>query len=670
MAAGNGFLLRLGAQGVVSRHSLAAGPITIGREPGNSVHIADKSVSRHHARVETVPGGGVSLVDLGSTHYSYVDGEHVERATLEHGARISIALLFDFVYLDHEDPALVEDALHRLRAACAPELPPAGPPGFMARELQSLIEEMNTTSADGAALRRMQERVDRSIADLQCLYEIGTAINSELDLERVLQLILTQVIGASGAERGFVLLLDAASQLVPTLARDLKGPLDPREMAQYSTSIATRAMESRQTVWTSDTRNDPVISSRSIVDFKIRSAICAPLLAKGQVRGVLYVDAKQSLKQFGPRDAEFFMALASQSAIAIENAQLVDSIRATIARLDRKVLEVSALHSISEQLIHSTNEDAMLATILDKSVQILSAERGSVLLHGQEHGRLVVRMMRGSRAPGLCENLELPHRDGTARRVVETGQGLIGPLLADDPQYPLFCEPSDPAREILCVPLKRNEEALGVISLVKPAGARGFAPDDLQLMASIASQAAVTIENSRLYHMAVFDGLTALHVRRYFDGWLQKEYERARRYGSELCLILIDIDHFKRVNDTHGHPVGDVVLKDVAAILQSMIRGSDLAARWGGEEFVIGLPQTSLAGAAQFAERLRQRVEDRVVRIPDRELKVTISLGVCSLEASAPPDRPSLVRFADRALYAAKAAGRNGYVLHHPDMEK
>jgi diguanylate cyclase (GGDEF)-like protein len=458
-------------------------------------------------------------------------------------------------------------------------------------------------------------------------------------------------------------------RLVPKVARNMETSLDEVQKTQFSRSIANRAVETKKTVCSMDTRLDPSISTRSVVDYNIRSAICAPLLAKGQVLGVLYVDAKQNLKEFGDKDAEFFTALASQSAIAIENAQLVNNIKATITQLDRKVVELSALYSISQSLLNSSDLESVLETILDKSIETIGSERGSIMLYDDEQECLTVRVIRGKITPGTRDRIKLRRGEGIAGRVAETREGIISNTGYNDPMFKRVSDREQDVSQIMCVPLPRNKDIIGVINLINKTSGKAFSTDDLQLLTSIASQAAVTIENSRLYNLAVFDGLTSVHVRRYFDAWLPKEFERAKRYGNELTLIMVDIDRFKHVNDTYGHQVGDIVLQEVARIIKASIRESDLVARYGGEEFILGLPETNLNGAELFAERLRKRVEDNQITTQDHVLNVTISLGVCNFRTSDPSTRLDFVRFADRALYQAKGSGRNKYILHHPAME-
>jgi diguanylate cyclase (GGDEF)-like protein len=166
-------------------------------------------------------------------------------------------------------------------------------------------------------------------------------------------------------------------------------------------------------------------------------------------------------------------------------------------------------------------------------------------------------------------------------------------------------------------------------------------------------------KNEILSTLSTTDALTGLRNRRYVDEILAIEFLRARRYGSPLALLMADVDHFKRVNDRYGHPAGDAVLRDIARVLQNNLRATDVAGRYGGEEFIVVMPQNSVNGAIRLAERWRASVENTLFTVPDgRVVDVTISLGVAGfLPAFEAVD--DMVVAADAALYQAKQAGRN-----------
>jgi len=161
--------------------------------------------------------------------------------------------------------------------------------------------------------------------------------------------------------------------------------------------------------------------------------------------------------------------------------------------------------------------------------------------------------------------------------------------------------------------------------------------------------------------LAITDPLTLTLNRRALVDRLDEEMERARRYGLVLTLLMVDLDHFKRVNDTHGHLVGDEVLREVSMIIQREVRTVDIVARYGGEEFVVVLPETAEEGAVAFAERLRQRIAEHRIAGEEGEdaLSLTVSIGVATFPSSSIETTDDLISHADDALYRAKAEGRN-----------
>jgi diguanylate cyclase (GGDEF)-like protein len=160
-----------------------------------------------------------------------------------------------------------------------------------------------------------------------------------------------------------------------------------------------------------------------------------------------------------------------------------------------------------------------------------------------------------------------------------------------------------------------------------------------------------------IYKMTILDALTGAHQKRYLVEALDREIVRSKRAQRPLSLMLIDLDHFKRVNDTYGHLAGDFVLKDVAHRLQETVRKEDIFARYGGEEFCLVLPETGLDAAREIARELRRRIEEHVIRIQGKHVKVTISIGIATLDPS--DTSACLVKRADGHLYAAKSGGRN-----------
>ena len=165
--------------------------------------------------------------------------------------------------------------------------------------------------------------------------------------------------------------------------------------------------------------------------------------------------------------------------------------------------------------------------------------------------------------------------------------------------------------------------------------------------------------HEEIYRLSIMDGLTSVHNKRYFLEFLERELASAGRHKTPLSLIMVDIDHFKKINDTHGHLAGDAALKQLTARMKPRVRTTDLLARYGGEEFSIVLPATDLAGALQVAETMRALIESEPFNHEGIVIPATISLGVAEVDLAAPGKVEALIARADAKLYEAKHSGRN-----------
>jgi diguanylate cyclase (GGDEF)-like protein len=217
-------------------------------------------------------------------------------------------------------------------------------------------------------------------------------------------------------------------------------------------------------------------------------------------------------------------------------------------------------------------------------------------------------------------------------------------------------------RSAATAPIIVNGVLIGLINL-DSATPGFFKPEHLERLQIFADYAAVAIEKARLFEktqqLAITDELTGLFNRRQVLSLASNEYERSKRYNRPLSAIMIDIDQFKRINDTFGHPVGDRVLRALAACCRANLRSVDLIGRYGGEEFLVLMPETDHERALEAAERIRKQVES--MRLPTHrgQVQATISLGVSTLPIGNDLALEQLIINADDALYSAKAAGRN-----------
>lgn len=240
----------------------------------------------------------------------------------------------------------------------------------------------------------------------------------------------------------------------------------------------------------------------------------------------------------------------------------------------------------------------------------------------------------------------------------------------DDPEVAALIPVENQARFLLVLPLSRRQRLLGALVLANRAGSRFEENANTDLLERLMSILAVAHETNlnleRLKQAGLIDALTAVNNRRFFEQRLVEEVERATRKADSLVCLMIDVDHFKAVNDEHGHQAGDEVLKQIAGHLSQMMRRTDVLARYGGEEFVALLPDTDAEVAREVAERIRHKVEQSPIRISDAlSLRKTISIGLAVYRTGGAEkdDADALIARADKALYLAKQAGRNRVLL-------
>jgi diguanylate cyclase (GGDEF)-like protein len=209
----------------------------------------------------------------------------------------------------------------------------------------------------------------------------------------------------------------------------------------------------------------------------------------------------------------------------------------------------------------------------------------------------------------------------------------------------------------------------GVIA-VQSTRAATFRDDHQRLLESLGLQIAAALQNAHLYELAMVDGLTGLFMRRYFDARIEEEIERSKRYGTPFSVVMMDVDDFKKLNDEHGHLIGDRVLRAIANVVKAQMRGVDTAARYGGEEIALILPRTEMVAAYNVGERIRAAIAEQRVTTdsePPKVLGVTASFGIASYPETRAANGEDLVRRADRALYRAKKTGKNRVELFWSD---
>ncbi len=211
----------------------------------------------------------------------------------------------------------------------------------------------------------------------------------------------------------------------------------------------------------------------------------------------------------------------------------------------------------------------------------------------------------------------------------------------------------------IIIPLRTDKGVTGVLLLPERNDRNDYSLLDIQYITQIIRFASIAIENANLYWQATTDRMTKLFSHHFFEKSLDDEIARVLRYNTTFSLIMFDIDHFKKFNDTYGHLQGDIIIKEISNLLRSSVRSIDLSARYGGEEFAVILPEVEAEGAAAVAERLREEIEKYPFPAEESPLHVTISIGIAQFDPKRMRSPSQVIAAADKALYQSKEFGRN-----------
>lgn len=323
----------------------------------------------------------------------------------------------------------------------------------------------------------------------------------------------------------------------------------------------------------------------------------------------------------------------------------------------RRIRELEAMNETLTGISTELELGKLLQVIVERAVRLLNVSLGELLLFDRKTGELEIVAQFPMQASGGL-GFKMKPGEGAMGRVAVTKK----PLILND--YKAFVnslpdEVTTSVEATLDVPLLRGDDFIGVLGVARHDRHHKFTEDDLRLLTVLASQVTVAIQNARLYeevqHLAFTDALTGIPNRRRLFELAEKEYKRSKRYRRPLSFMLVDIDHFKSINDRHGHAAGDEVLRWFASEATSVIRQKlDVVGRFGGEEFAFLYPETDLPSALGAAERLRRHFASRKAAYEGLELPVAFSAGIAALPLQEEIDLDQMIERADRALYFAK----------------
>ncbi len=586
------------------------GAATIGRARGNSIVLDEPAVLDRHAEI-ACEDGQYRIARADPAAPLSVNGKPAAAHALRHGDVLSlgpVTLLFS-------DESQAPDLLPT-RAA-----DPSDP------RLRSSVRPFPDAATAATAIRRGSRAEER----LETLYRIAGALHAACTPDDLVRQLLDHLPPAFRPERCLALLRDEQGRL-RLQGQRLSGTSRLQASAGVPAPILQLAFDRKEAISASDPQGGPL------------AVLCAPLVRGDLALGLLYLD--RTADAWGEDDLHLLNAVASQAAAALDTL-LAHQREAEFGRALVRLGEGSRL--VSSYL----GRDAIVREAVEQACRVFDCTKASVLLLDPKGEHLTVAWSNCI-DPRIWPGVKIPPGEGHAGRVFREGKPMLSVDAHGERRYE--------TASFLIAPvvsqgegLRSDPRAVGVISATDKASGAPFTPRDQEILSILAAQVGIALTNAGLFERATVDPLTRLYTRQYFDFRLAEEVREHRARGAPLALLMCDLDHFKDKNDIYGHPVGDVILAEAAAILRQNVPG--FAARYGGEEFAGILPGVPAGRAEDLAKDIRRAVEEHSFNAGDEPLRCTISIGVAALSGDDGPE--ALIKKADEALYSAKRRGRN-----------
>ncbi|ETR70795.1 MAG: diguanylate cyclase [Candidatus Magnetoglobus multicellularis str. Araruama] len=517
--------------------------------------------------------------------------------------------------------------------------------------------------------------------DLVSIMKASTSISEEIVYSNLLEKLMTIVIENAGATRGCLLMIHNEQLFIEAEITDVSEnesvniesiPINKRsdlpiQLINY-VKRTNKDILLKYAANEGDFTTDPYIRTA-----KIQSLMCMPILHHGKLTGLLYLENNQMTAAFTEKHVQILKMIASQAAISIENARFYNELEDRVKERTRalsqaidalraRANELTMLNKMSDMLNECRQESDTHEVLQQVCESLFPNDLGYIAIQSENQSSLEIivqwNTVKGFDPSQIADCLSF--KSAMKKRI--SGKAINN----------LCCQlQTEKMTEAVCIPLILQDKAIGIFHLQFLQTSGNHEEDELQrliqareeLAVRMAEQYTLSLVNLRLQkklHMeSIIDPLTKLFNRRYLEESLEREGNRCKRRGKNLGLIMLDIDHFKSFNDHYGHRVGDDVLCELGKFLKGTVRKEDIACRYGGEEFILILPESSIETTAVRAQDICQKIRQQIkIVYGDEILTITASLGVAALDEHG-PDIPEVIRSADEALYQAKKTGRN-----------
>ena len=483
----------------------------------------------------------------------------------------------------------------------------------------------------------------RRTKEYELLTEIGQAISSRLDQDEVLRAV-QQELGQIFDTSNFYIAFQEGEAIRFELEVE-KGEVMPKRSRKVANGLTEYIIRTGQPLLIrSDLEKARERLGVTLVAGTPAKCFCgAPILLAGRPAGVMVAMNTEREYVFEPRDLEVMQTAAGQVSVAVENARL-------FAEEQRRSRQFSFLNNISKTAISSEDSEQMLADIVAEIQKTFRFDHIGIGILDYASKDIEIRAEAGITTQALGKRI--PLGTGILGRVARTGETALVQTSGDGPLQGVLPQ----SRAVLCIPITYGDTLLGVLN-VESQHEDAFSPQDVLIMSTLADLLATALHNSfvfqKLQQQSITDGLTGIKTRRFFWEALSSEWKRASRSGRPFSVVLVDLDKFKGVNDTLGHLEGDLVLARVGRLLEQKCRQSNVVARYGGDEFIILMPETGIEQAQALAERLRVWLATDTML---SEHHITGSFGVASFPVHG-FSAEELIRVADAGMYVSKRAG-------------
>jgi diguanylate cyclase (GGDEF)-like protein len=485
----------------------------------------------------------------------------------------------------------------------------------------------------------------RRTKEYELLTEIGQAISSHLDQDDVLRTVQVEL-GKTFDTSCFYIAFQEEDEILFELEVE-QGVLLSKRSRKVGNGFTEHVIRSGQPLLIESNLEE--VRARLGVDFagprRARSFCGVPIFLGGKAAGVMAAMSTEKEFVFQARDLEVMQTAAGQLGVAIENARL-------FTEEQRRARHLAFLNSISKLAISSEDAEQMMADIVREIQKNFRYDHIGIGIMDYVTKDIEIKAEAGTTSQTIGRRIPIGSgvlgkvaRTGVSALVQNAGPGQLSGVLPE-------------SRAVLCLPISYGETLLGVLN-IESVDENAFAPQDVLILNTLADLLATALHNSfvfqKLQQQSITDGLTGIKTRRFFWEALSSEWKRASRSGRPFSVVLIDLDKFKEVNDSLGHLEGDLVLARVGRLLEQKCRQSNVVARYGGDEFIILMPETGIEQAQALAERLRVWVATDPTL---EEHHITGSFGVASFPVHA-FSIEDLIRVADSGMYVAKKAGGN-----------